>query len=847
MEEPFFPEGLPATHIPVKNIYKAPRWIGKSQETVRIRVLDIEGNEDGFIIFYPDIPYILFGRDPCASHFFIGHPSVNRQHAVVEFHDRYKTCFLTDLGSKGGTLVNGVALVPNTPTQLYFGSKFRFAQSNRTFVFEAHPDKEDDGNLIQHYPPHLKEKLPLVSPKDVYGKGKGVRVNGVNERRKDREANVEKDVEQNDNDMEIELESARDMERVIRRGWEKRKERENKKEREREREKQQREREREREIWKNVDTRIDEEDTRPPTATNTIREKIRATKENEALRRGGPVVQRGTRPIPAWLKEANIENGRDTRRESEAAPASSPVQRGNELLAEEYLSTARKRREWASRSAVLTTSPVTNGSDGDPYTDTNGIANGYIEKELPRSPVQLRAVPYQSPARKLTSVPADDINSPTGIQNTRMLESDVMDLDDGTALLDEFPPLDWTPLDDADKEKDIVMDSQRRVDELPFSRPEDLPVPDDDGLFDNDDGDSDIEVVAIRRKPAARELVNGNGVPHISRVTPTSNGFRTTGENEVERRTTDAGEKRRGRRGRRSREKHLERRREREEERERERERERKREKERRRKTHRDAAEYLASRRLDTDERGGGDSCSPLGGEDDIRTAGRVRMSRAERDDGASRRLEELEEARRRHRKRLEEDTLLRKSRRSAPSTNGRKTGQKGTLIYNCELGQYQVVEGLKVVEDRVEKYTATGNKQSVRKLVPARTDTRDVYNGRERREARSTRNGLRGGGAEIRRSKGKDRSRPGGNGDRGRTGLRGSLRKPVANGGVSKSRSSKGRERRTQRVAVGSGYKGRLVNGHVAADPPAEYKDIDTPDKGVEKLAWWESYGLSV
>jgi serine phosphatase RsbU (regulator of sigma subunit) len=83
----------------------------------------------------PDGKGVVIGRSPGAS-IRLDHPSISRQHASVTFQNG--NWVVTDLGSRHGTLVNGVAITPRTPTPLKRGDRISLRPWTVRFEHGAH-------------------------------------------------------------------------------------------------------------------------------------------------------------------------------------------------------------------------------------------------------------------------------------------------------------------------------------------------------------------------------------------------------------------------------------------------------------------------------------------------------------------------------------------------------------------------------------------------------------------------------------------------------------------------------------------------------------------------------------
>ncbi|CEO95503.1 unnamed protein product (mitochondrion) [Plasmodiophora brassicae] len=81
-------------------------------------------------------PFTILGRQPDVCHRALLHPSISRQHAVVQ-HGPHGAVFINDLGSTHGTVVNKKRLVAGQFHPLRVGDVVRFGQSQRIYCVEG--------------------------------------------------------------------------------------------------------------------------------------------------------------------------------------------------------------------------------------------------------------------------------------------------------------------------------------------------------------------------------------------------------------------------------------------------------------------------------------------------------------------------------------------------------------------------------------------------------------------------------------------------------------------------------------------------------------------------------------
>lgn len=76
--------------------------------------------------------WTVLGRD-ALCHIHLAHPSSSRRHAAIGHH-RNGRCYVMDLGSSHGTIVDGTRCKPNRPHPLWEGSSLQFGGSSRRAV-----------------------------------------------------------------------------------------------------------------------------------------------------------------------------------------------------------------------------------------------------------------------------------------------------------------------------------------------------------------------------------------------------------------------------------------------------------------------------------------------------------------------------------------------------------------------------------------------------------------------------------------------------------------------------------------------------------------------------------------
>jgi pSer/pThr/pTyr-binding forkhead associated (FHA) protein len=89
-------------------------------------------------------PAVVFGRNPDMADIVLEHASISRRHAAV-LHDGKGSLYMYDFGSTHGTYVDGQRLIAKDPTPLKEGSRVKFAESSRSYVFRLPSAAADNG------------------------------------------------------------------------------------------------------------------------------------------------------------------------------------------------------------------------------------------------------------------------------------------------------------------------------------------------------------------------------------------------------------------------------------------------------------------------------------------------------------------------------------------------------------------------------------------------------------------------------------------------------------------------------------------------------------------------------
>jgi hypothetical protein len=156
--------------------YTVPDWARHSPEALRY---SLEVIKDGAVVDEiellsqedPQKPqiksYYILGRQPDIVDILLEHPSLSRQHAVLQFRDDDALMCL-DFNSAQGTFVNKVQLEQGVYQRIYVGDILKFGQSTRLYVVkgpESQMKPEYDSENLQQMRKKLKERSVEVAKK----------------------------------------------------------------------------------------------------------------------------------------------------------------------------------------------------------------------------------------------------------------------------------------------------------------------------------------------------------------------------------------------------------------------------------------------------------------------------------------------------------------------------------------------------------------------------------------------------------------------------------------------------------------------------------------------------------
>ena len=132
-----------AAALPSALSYTPPSWSAPPSST-----FTLEAIKDGLVVEALDVsarPFYVIGRHPSTADLVVAHPSVSRQHAVLQFRDTGEA-FLFDLASTHGTTINKQAVPARTYVAVRVGAMIRLGQSSRSLCLmgNANPARESE-------------------------------------------------------------------------------------------------------------------------------------------------------------------------------------------------------------------------------------------------------------------------------------------------------------------------------------------------------------------------------------------------------------------------------------------------------------------------------------------------------------------------------------------------------------------------------------------------------------------------------------------------------------------------------------------------------------------------------
>ena len=157
-EQPRQPE--PHQHRPAKTVppptinYQAPEWSGPAIHPFAFEVI-----KNGSVTEEIDLsskPFLLIGRQDDVCDITMQHPSISRQHAVIQNRESGEI-YVYELGSTHGTFVNKRRLQVKEHVELAVGDVLRFGASTRLYCLQGPDDLRKEVLRDKHTPAELQK------------------------------------------------------------------------------------------------------------------------------------------------------------------------------------------------------------------------------------------------------------------------------------------------------------------------------------------------------------------------------------------------------------------------------------------------------------------------------------------------------------------------------------------------------------------------------------------------------------------------------------------------------------------------------------------------------------------
>jgi len=156
-------------------LYEPPFWSGKPKTQYRLELLK-DGISKGDIDFC-NKGFYLFGRAPVCD-VILDHPSVSRQHAVIQFR-RNGDAFLYDLASNHGTFLgkkrikaNSYIPIPKNNNLIKFGASSRLYILHTGYDTGENDDEDDEDDDEDNQEQNTEKTQPPKQPQQSQPKSK---------------------------------------------------------------------------------------------------------------------------------------------------------------------------------------------------------------------------------------------------------------------------------------------------------------------------------------------------------------------------------------------------------------------------------------------------------------------------------------------------------------------------------------------------------------------------------------------------------------------------------------------------------------------------------------------------
>ena len=149
------PPSRPAAQPPPKVNYTPPEWSAAPTHPFRLEVI-----KNGAVVESVDVAnkaFVLIGRQEDVCDIAMQHPSISRQHAVIQHRDSGEI-FVYEMGSTHGTLLNKRRLPAKEHVEMSVGDVLRFGASSRLYCLLG-PDNLRKEVLRDNHTPAELQKL----------------------------------------------------------------------------------------------------------------------------------------------------------------------------------------------------------------------------------------------------------------------------------------------------------------------------------------------------------------------------------------------------------------------------------------------------------------------------------------------------------------------------------------------------------------------------------------------------------------------------------------------------------------------------------------------------------------
>jgi pSer/pThr/pTyr-binding forkhead associated (FHA) protein len=134
--------------------YTAPKWSGEPVHPFAFEVI-----KNGSVVETLDVsskPFLLIGRQEDVCDIAMQHPSISRQHAVLQ-HRQSGEVYVYELGSTHGTFLNKRRLQSKEHVELSVGDVLRFGASTRLYCLQGPDDLRKEVLRDKHSPAELQK------------------------------------------------------------------------------------------------------------------------------------------------------------------------------------------------------------------------------------------------------------------------------------------------------------------------------------------------------------------------------------------------------------------------------------------------------------------------------------------------------------------------------------------------------------------------------------------------------------------------------------------------------------------------------------------------------------------